>query len=164
VIVTDRSVFVCNWDAVFFLTTFFKQYQETLHSSTSQTARHEEVRTDVVSECAYLTSLPTDSTIVRRWQCESKCGAMAEWHWQGETELLQVTVPLCATQFSYRPVWDWRRASSVRGRHVTALATARRTNRRSHGTAQQPPESRHGAPTAGATARRNNRLSHGTAH
>ena len=74
VILNNRLVFVCNGDAVCFLTTFFKQCQETLHSPTSQTVRHEEVRTDVVSECAYLTTLPTDSTTLHRWQVWSNGG------------------------------------------------------------------------------------------
>jgi hypothetical protein len=55
-------------------------------------------------------------------------GAPVEWNWQGKTEVLGekiVPVPLCLTQIPHGLNWDRTRASTVRGRRLTAWDMAR---------------------------------------
>jgi hypothetical protein len=51
-----------------------------------------------------------------RWM--NKYGALMEWNWQGETNILHeipVPVPLCPPQIPQRLDWDWIRFFKVRG-------------------------------------------------
>ena len=55
-------------------------------------------------------------------------GAMVEWHRQGENQLLRekpLPVPFCTSYIPHVQTWDRILVSSVKGRRLTALVTAR---------------------------------------